>query len=310
MQLSSFTVRGRLIVDNTNNDYDVLGEVGTGLRSLRQSMQAHHFDPGRVTYSIIGGISQQPLGECPVGNPSYFGDSGRLIDLSILTATIGVGGPFGYLNWNYDLVDPHPGTRDGSALSGSGLACGGSASGAAYLLFGHSLPTVVDVHNGPCVAIKKTNNDDINATNGFGECDPSQWSSVAGEATQMGNELAAFLNSFNNGWRGYVANLASALTVLGETHGRLKPGTPGSLETACRMSRVVGQFLHDYFWAVSAGQDTYNGFNNSSLSSWTPSNGLPASIVFRPWEYLLQYDDPQANACNAITTNPPYSPRQ
>jgi hypothetical protein len=320
IQLSSFSVRGRLIVDNSNSDYDVLGEGGTGSRSLRKSMQDHGFDPGRVAYSVIGSNAQEPLGECPANNLPYFGDSGRLADLSMLTATIGVGGPFGNLNWNFDFVYPPP-PPPVTVLSGSGLACGGSALGAAYLPLSHTAPTVVDVHSGPCVVIKKTNDDATNATNGWGECDPDQWGNVAGEATQMGNDLAAFLSSFNNGWRGYNANLASALAILGETHGRLKQGDPNlqaarcpldadAQHTACVMSTTANTALNSRCWAVSTGLSSYNGFSNSNLATWARSNGLPAGIVFRPWEYLVQGDDPQANACNTISTNPPYSPRQ
>jgi hypothetical protein len=310
MQLSSYAVRGRLIVDNTNNDYDVLGEVGTGLRSLRQSMQAHGFDPRRVTYSVSSGNSQEPLGECPAGKQPYFGDSGRLVELSMLTAAIGASGPFGSMNLNHDLV--YPGLPPPTLpYSGSGLACEGSDLGAAYLHISHSQPAVIDVHTAPCVTIKVTNDNTTNETNGWGECDPNQWNSVYGEARQMGNDMAAFLNSFNNGWRGYDANLANALAILGETHGRLTPAIPGSPYTACRMSTDPAKIvLYNNYWAVSAGQDTYSGFINSGLASWAPSNGLPASIIFRPWEYLLQNDDPQANACNTITTNPPYNPAQ
>jgi hypothetical protein len=61
-------------------------------------------------------------------------------------------------------------------------------------------------------------------------------------------------------------------------------------------------------WKVSAAQDTYTGFNSSNLGTRIRSNGLPASIAFRPWELLQQWDEPQANACNTIHTNPPYVP--
>jgi hypothetical protein len=191
----------------------------------------------------------------------------------------------------------------GNYPAGTALPCGATTLGAAYLPIGHASPTVVDVHTNPCVVIKRTGPNDDGSDN-YGECDPAQWNSVYGEAQQMGNDLAAFLNR-----RRGDANLASALAILGETHGWLRPATPGSPYTACRMSTDSGQFLYNYYWAVSTGQDTYNGFNDSGLATWAPSNGLPASIVFRPWEYLVQYDDPQANGCNTITTNPPYAPR-
>jgi hypothetical protein len=148
IQLSEFPVRARLIVDNVNYDEDVLGNVSLpGRRSLRHSMQNFGFDPGRVTYSVSGALSQQPLGECPSdpNNPlhPYFGDSARIGQLSLLTAVIGTGGPVG-IGWSYDLAL-------GSESTGTALPCGGTPAGGANLPLTHSQPTVIDVHSGPCV---------------------------------------------------------------------------------------------------------------------------------------------------------------
>jgi hypothetical protein len=318
IQLSGIAVRARLIVDNTNGNEDVLGTVGSGRRSLRQSMFNSGFDPGRVTYSVIGGNPQQSLGECPASNPSYFGDSGRISELSLLTAIIGTGGPVG-VGWNYDVEfdNQHP------RFPGSGLACGVSAPGPS-LAYTHSQPTIIDVHSGPCVNVPHWEQ-------GSGECDPRQWGNVAGEATAMGNALAAFQNSFSpGGWRGYVPDLASALVMLGETHGRVKSGDLALQQSICRVNNQTPGFtacsmqfaqkppdldrrpwdplLEKACWKVSAGDDTYTGFSSSILGNRTRPNGLPASIVFRPWEYLQQWDEPQANACTTINTNPPYIP--
>jgi hypothetical protein len=317
IQLSDLPVRARLIVDNVNYDEDVLGDVSLpGRRSLRHSMQNHGFDPSRVTYSVIGSNSQRPLGECPASNPPYFGDSGRIKELSLITAVIGTGGPIG-MHWSHDLFD-----WTDPRFPGTALTCGGFQVGLANLPLTHSQPTIIDVHSGPCVVVQRTD-DSGNEIPGWGECDPNLWSDLAGEARAMGNALAAFQESFSpGGWRGYVPNLANALVMLGETHGRVKPGDPNIQATncraedrtpeytACRMSAFDGRTdkVRDACWKISASQDTYNGFNSSTLASRIRPNGLPATIVFRPWEYLQQYDEPQANACNALSTNPPYTP--
>jgi hypothetical protein len=192
IQLSALPVRGRLIVDNTNNNEDVLGTVGSGRRSLRQSMFDYGFDPSRVTYSVIGENAQRALWECPGTNPSYFGDSGRISELSLLTAILGVAGPVG-ITWNYDRI--HTDTAPG--YPGSGLACGASTAGAAWLAYTHAQPTIIDVHTGPCV---KVQHDVVGAD----QCNPGEWSNVAGEARAMGNALAAFQDSFSpGGWRGF-----------------------------------------------------------------------------------------------------------
>jgi hypothetical protein len=263
-------------------------------------MQAHGFDPGRVTYSVTDENPMIPNGECPASNPAYFGDSARVVELSMLTATIAGGGPFGSLNWQYDLPSP---TDNQTPYRWTGFACGGSSIGASYLPVTHSSPTIVDVHSGPCVVIPKN-------VNSWGNCNldaQSQsgvptWANVQDEATAMGNALSAFQNSFSpTGWCGSVPNLANALVMLGETHGRLNSG--------CLMDpNATGPPLAGNFWDPSTGASTFAGFSSSSLRSTTLPNGLPANLVFRPWEYLQQGDSAQANACNTIYTNPPYTP--
>jgi hypothetical protein len=108
--------------------------------------------------------------------------------------------------------------------------------------------------------------------------------------------------------------------MLGETHGRVKPGDPAVQATNCRLVDQTPEFTARSMlfpadsphvgacWKMSAGQDTYTGFISSNLGSRIRPNGLPASAGFRPWELLQQWDEPQANACNTIHTNPPYVP--
>ncbi|MGD0773617.1 MAG: hypothetical protein ABSC05_12415, partial [Candidatus Solibacter sp.] len=326
--LSTYPARARLIVDNTNNNEDVLGNVATGLRSLRHSMQSQGFDPGRVTYSVTDDNPSTPNGECPLLNPPYFGDSARLLGLSMLSATLAAGGPFGSFNWQWDL----PGAGDtqvpASSYTWTGFACGaalgldGRPLGASFLQgITHSSPTIVDVHSGPCVVIPKIvanlppGTPDPNNTNGWGQCNwnaqaelgVATWANVQGEATKMGNALAAFLNSRQQ----TDANLANALVMLGETHGRLNNG--------CLLdpNAVNGYDLFHVTWDPSTGASTAEGFGSSNLINATRLNGLQASLVYRPWEYLQQGPDdpskpapptPQPGACNTIVTNPPYTP--
>jgi hypothetical protein len=74
-------------------------------------------------------------------------------------------------------------------------------------------------------------------------------------------------------------------------------------------SPKTGDALSGKVWDPSTGQSTFLGFSSSGLMSSTATllNGLKTNVVFRPWEYLEQFDEPQASACNVIVTNPPYA---
>jgi hypothetical protein len=81
--------------------------------------------------------------------------------------------------------------------------------------------------------------------------------------------------------------------------------------TGCLMdpNPKSGDVLANAVWDPSTGASTFAGFRSSSVMSSTATllNGLKTSVVFRPWEYLEQSDEPQASACNVIVTNPPYA---
>jgi hypothetical protein len=333
IMLSTYFVEARLIVDNTNNNEDVLGNVATGLRSLRQSMQSHGFDPGRVTYSVMDTNPSTPNGECPAISPTdpnkyyQFGDSGRLLSLSMLSATIAAGGPFGNLNWHWDSPGVNDTQSPPSAYRWTFFACGAAfgpdgitPAGATYLPLTHSSPTIVDVHSNPCVVLPKyasATDPHINDHNSWGKCNLNAqtdfanvptWANVQGEAIMMGNALAKFLSSRQQ----TDTNLANALAMLGETHGRLNTGCLIDPDAS-----VLDTIIYHKNWDPSAGASTAAGFGSSTLMNTTRLNGLPASLVFRPWEYLQQGADdpskptpptPQPGACNTVVTNPPYTP--
>jgi hypothetical protein len=262
-----------------------------------------------------------PNGECPANNLPYFGGSARHMELSMLTAALS-GGPFGSLSWKYDLPGPDD-IQD--PYTWTGFACGASTVtdangvvspvGASYLTITHSSPTIVDIHSGPCVELPKfvsSTDQHINDHNGWGQCNlnaqskfgVATWGNVQGEAAAMGNALAAFQSSRQE----TDPNLANALIMLGETHGRLNPG--------CLMvpDAKSGDDLYTKTWDPSTGASTAAGFGSSSLKTKILPNFLPASLVFRPWEYLEQGPDnppqptPQPQACNTVKTNPPYTP--
>jgi len=278
MTLDQYSVHARLIVDNTHSDELVL-------TNLRQAMSANGFDPGKVTYSVYHLEATVALYNCG----SVYGDSARILEVSELLSAID-GLWFGTTSVPYS----------------SGLKCGGSTSARAYLPMGQPSPTIIDMHDSPCV----------------GNCDPTvnPWSTVTGEATTDFNALDTFRESFyplsscparapGCGWRtqccGYDPNLANALIVIGETFAYTAPNdTP-----VCPMTGANGNpESPPYSWSRAAAVNMVTGFNGSWLQGVTLPNGNPGYVVFRPWEYLQEmqhgtWTDSQIAACNPIVVN-------
>ena len=291
IMLEAFPVRGRLIVDNTRGDEDVLG----GLRGLMEQT----FGAGagaRVTYSAPSSLTSRPQFDCA----SLYGDSGRMHGASQLLGAFG--GSFGAYDHpealgltcmlSQDEIDSTELTeeekqqrileRTNDILNNQDFP-----HQLVTLPILHSLPSILDVHTAPCVLVD-------------GDCDPvpNRQNRVVDEAIIQFSAMQALMASFGTGgWR-CCANeeFADAVAMLGETHGHTAPGCPAN---------------NGGDWQPSAVGYAASGFNQSTLASRTPPTGQ-VNVVFRPWEYLVHQNlDPSIPvACNPISVNPPLTPRQ
>jgi hypothetical protein len=247
IQLVELTVLYRLLVDNKH--------TSTGnpdmIDSMRYYLGQNGFSAAVLTYSAFASRSNSSGYDCS----SVFGDSARIVSLSTLVSSI-AGGLAGSAS---------------SRIVNNGLGCGGSTAGMLSLPYGHTQPTVIDIHVYPCVEYTYA-----------GRCDLSQSSSIlANEAKTEFNAVRAFMNSFGpSGWRGYNSNIYNSLFIAGEVHS--KTSVPmGSFTVTC-------EDAPDF-----APSSLVSGFNSSNLAG--------TSMVLRPWNYPW-------SSCYPIptTVNPPY----
>lgn len=245
VNLSAFTVQARLIVDNKRGNENVFGNI-------RNLMSQNGQLSSRVTYSVTGDNTSEAGCDCG----SVYGDSARLLHVSALAGGLG-GGRIGL-------------PELGSDTSGYGARCAKlycainpsnpDISDMIGLPLSYPEPTIVDMHNAPCV---------LNATTD-GCKDERDQNVQATEARLTFSGIKSFLDSFcPSGWRHNSPELCAALFMLGET-GLFRPWPDSGSWWNCEgVPRVVPAA-------------TVQGLNNSTLSGRTLTGGA-AGVVFRPW---------------------------
>jgi hypothetical protein len=330
IDLEYLPIRARLIVDNTHGNWDVLGTSPAD--SLMYRMALHGFDETRVTYSamdkLIGYSPATPVPQAPGSSPnneaaptnvagfdcaSVYGDSARELGASQLLAALG-GGKFGWFdspgayNQLPCLVSPTEQLTSQDILN----RINDITANMVTLPIVHPAPSILDVHTAPCINVPLHDAQG----NTIGDCDPivanvlANPSEVTQTATVQFNALNTFLASFGPGGAHccYNTDFANALMMLGETDGQL--------QTGCKMFTGAGwDRLPETATKIAAG------FNLSSLACPTISSCHPGTVVFRPWENLVnqpdrlpnQQIDPQAPdrvRCNPIVVNQQFTPNK
>jgi len=284
IDLQQIPIRARLIVDHSHpdgngNDEDVLGQIRGRTAQVFPAPPGNP-DPNQipsnwVTYSATTDVTSQAGFDCA----SIYGDSARMHGASQLLGALGYSyGAFGF--W------------DGTPTNG--LTCVNSGSSTAdmgALSILHSPPAILDVHTAPCVMVGS-------------DCD-SDATNVEGESEIQFTDLMAFLQSFGNNvpypynWRCcYNAAFADALAMVGETHGHSVSG--------CLNNNGLLWNTADIPCMVSGFNDSNNlpADQDGHIASRILPGGGP-SVVFRPWEYLLNQPSGGADPvkCNPIVVN-------
>jgi hypothetical protein len=240
INLTDFTVQGRVIVDNQSGTYfDVLG----GLRAL---MTSHSFDPARVTSSAAASRPMTAGNNCL----SVYQDYARQMSAGAVASAIAGG-------W---IGTPQ------NATTADGMWCGGTndpANNPPWMLqmpLGHSLPSIVDLHMYPTVE----------PSGGVPYVDESA-AQVQSEAAIAFGDIPHLLAAIGT---------PSALFVVGETHSNTTttvsdnhcPTTsPHSCE--CHPTDAAFQTVSGFSSSSLAGYSVvFRPWSNLSASCYSASN--------------------------------------
>jgi len=267
IELDSFTVLARLIVDNTHNDEGVLQHIAQAMysRGFYDTPFNPYTDPtapyplDRVTFSVMDAGVTSNGKDCL----SVFNDSARVLPLSNLVAALG-GGFFGEAT----------GT---TSLDGTNLSCGGSQGNPldlpgnmiqAQLPEGYPLPTIVDMHTGHC----------LRDAQNLGNCKvPQSEADAALEMQPVFDGANRLIQSFCPGQsRGNSPQMCNALYMQGELPiFQLAPDPNESTNGTLNPTNCEGNPI-----AVPGG--VVQGLNASGLHGRALPSGNPG-VVFRPW---------------------------